>query len=109
MTTLATPATLHRELASIVGDAHIAQETIEINGVTPAVSVSPANAEEIAAILRLANERDLLVAPAGGCTRQQIGGVPERVDVLLRTERLNQITKYDPNDLTVGVDAGIHL
>lgn len=100
---------LHQELASIVGDAHVAQAQIEINGVTPAVSVAPANAEEIAAILRLANERDLLVAPAGGCTRQQIGGVPERIDVLLRTERLNQITKYDPNDLTVGVDAGIHL
>lgn len=100
---------LHQELASIVGDANVRQEQLEISGVIPAVSVSPGSAEEIAAILRLANERDLVVVPAGGLTRQQVGAIPERIDVLLRTERLNQITKYDPGDLTVGVGSGIRF
>ncbi|HEY6348473.1 MAG TPA: FAD-binding oxidoreductase [Candidatus Angelobacter sp.] len=100
---------LQRDLASIVGENHVTQAQTEINGVTPAVSIAPSSAEEVAAILRLANERDLQVAPAGGCTRQQIGGIPDRVDVLLRTERLNQIRQYDPGDLTVGVGAGIRL
>lgn len=109
MTTLATPTSLQPELASIVGDAHVTQPQIEINGITPAVSVSPASAEEIAAVLRLANERGLVVAPAGAVTKQHIGGIPERIDMLLRIERLNQIKNYDPGDLTIGVDAGLRL
>ena len=109
MTTLATPTSLQRELTAIVGDDHVSREQVEINGVFPAVSIAPASAEEIAAVLRLANEHDLVVAPAGGFTRQQVGGIPERVDVLLRTERLNQIKNYDPADLTVSVGAGMRL
>ncbi|HKD14158.1 MAG TPA: FAD-binding oxidoreductase [Candidatus Angelobacter sp.] len=109
MTTVATPTSLHRELAAIVGDDYVKAEEVEINGVSPAVSVAPASAEEIAAVLRLANERDLVVAPSGAFTRQQVGGIPERIDVLLQTERLNQIKNYDPGDLTVSVGAGICL
>lgn len=109
MTTLASTTSLHQELAAIVGDSDVIQPQIEINGVIPASSVSPASAEEISAILRLANERNLVVAPAGGCTRQQMGGIPERIDILLSTERLNQMRQYDPGDLTVGVNAGICL
>lgn len=109
MTTVAVPTSLHRDLAAIIGDAHVTQPSLEINGITPAISVSPGSAEEISAVVRLANERDLLVVPAGGNTRQQMGGIPERIDILLCTDRLNQIRQYDPGDLTVGVNAGIHL
>ncbi len=68
--------------------------------------VAPGSAEEIAAILQLANSHDLVVAPAGGCTQQDIGGVPERIDILLSTTRLNGIEHYDPGDLTIGILAG---
>ena len=47
------------------------------------------------------------MAPAGGFTKQDIGGVPERVDILLRTTRLNTIEHFDPGDLTIGVNAGM--
>lgn len=109
MTTLATPTSLHRELAAIVGDKHLNQEQIEINGVVPGATVVPASAEEISAILRLANEHGLIVAPAGASTKQQAGGIPERIDILLRTERLDQIKHYDHGDLTISVDAGVRL
>jgi glycolate oxidase FAD binding subunit len=109
VTTVAIPSSLQRELAAIVGAASVNQEQVEINGVVPAVSVAPGSAEEIAAVLRLANERGLVVAPSGAFTKQQVGGIPERIDVLLRTERLNQIRHYDPGDLTVGVGAGLRL
>jgi glycolate oxidase FAD binding subunit len=109
VTTLATTGSIERELAAIVGDAHVEPPSamIEINGIVPAVVVAPVSAEEVAAILQLANERGLVVAPAGGCTQQDIGGVPERVDILLRTARMNTIEHYDPGDLTVGVHAGM--
>jgi len=80
---------------------------MEINGVLPAMVVAPGSAEQVAAILQLANERGLVVSPAGGCTQQDIGAVPERVDILLRTTRMNTIEHYDPGDLTVGVHAGM--
>lgn len=109
MSTATTTTSLHDELAAIVGDAHVTTQEVQISGVVPSISVTPGSAEEIAAILRLANERGLMVVPAGGFTKQQIGGVPERVDILLRTERLNQVKHYDAGDLTIGVEAGIHL
>ena len=58
-------------------------------------------------MLQLANSRDLVVAPAGGLTKQQIGCVPERIDILLSTTRLNKVEEYDPGDLTIAVQAGM--
>jgi len=109
VTTVATTGSIDRELAVIVGDAHVEPPSAatEINGVAPAAVVAPGSAEEVAAILQLANERGIVVAPAGGCTQQDIGGVPDRVGILLRTTRMNTIEHYDPGDLTVGIHAGM--
>jgi glycolate oxidase FAD binding subunit len=109
VSTIAASSGLEHELAAIVGDAHVAHEDREISGVAPALAVAPRSAEEVAAVLRLATTRELVVAPAGGFTKQQTGGVPERVDLLLSTKRLNQIVHYDPGDLTVVLDAGVRL
>jgi glycolate oxidase FAD binding subunit len=99
---------VERDLAAIVGESHVTtpDPQLEINGVLPTAVVLPGSAEEIAAILRLANDRGLVVTAAGGFTKQDIGGVPERVDILLRTSRLSGIEHYDPGDLTVGIHAG---
>jgi glycolate oxidase FAD binding subunit len=109
MSSVVSPAYVDRDLAAIVGEAHITHELrgFDINGVAPSVVVFPGSAEEVAAVLHLANERDLVVAPAGGLTKQQIGGVPERVDILLSTTRMNKIEEYDPGDLTIAVGAGM--
>jgi glycolate oxidase FAD binding subunit len=77
-----------------------------IDGKSPGVVVRPECAEQIAAVLRIANEEDWTVAPVGGGTRQHVGRMPERVDIVLCTDRLNQIEAYDPGDLTISVQAG---
>ena len=107
MSTVTSPASVDRELAAIVGDGNVKRTDFEINGVVPAAVVYPGSAEEVGAILHLANDRDLVVAPAGGLTKQQIGCVPERVDILLSTTRLNKVEEYDPGDLTIAVQAGM--
>jgi glycolate oxidase FAD binding subunit len=109
MSTVASTAGIERELAALVGEAHVSADCrgFDINGVAPAMVVSPGSPEEAAAVLRLANERGLVVAPAGGLTKQQVGGVPERVDILLSTTRMDKIEQYDPGDLTVSVAAGM--
>jgi glycolate oxidase FAD binding subunit len=109
MSTVTETASLERELAAIAGEqnvSHAGEQTPAINGVVPAISVAPASAEEAAAVLALANSRELVVAPAGGFTQQDIGGVPERVDILLRTQRISGIQTYDPGDLTISINAG---
>jgi len=101
--------TLQQELAAIVGAAHVGTPSVEINGVTPPVSVEPASEDEIAAVLRVAHQRELVVVPAGAMTQIQTGGIYERADLLLQTTRLNDIRHYDPGDLTIGVGAGLRL
>lgn len=108
MTSVATTIPIERDLAAIVGEAHVSASAagFDINGVVPNVVVTPGSAEEVAAILQFANARDLVVAPAGGGTQQDIGGVPPRVDILLSTAGLKGIEQYDPGDLTVSINAG---
>ncbi len=108
MSTVAAAESVHRELAAIVGEQNVEQgnEQFAINGVVPGAVVTPASPEEIAAVLALANSKELVVAPAGGFTKQDIGGVPERVDILLRTTKLSGIEHYDPGDLTISLHAG---
>jgi glycolate dehydrogenase FAD-binding subunit len=109
MSTVVAAETVQRELAAIVGEQNVRQSGIErfiINGVVPASVVSPGSPEEVAAVLALANSKGLVVAPAGGFTKQDIGGVPERVDILLRTTRLHGVEHYDPGDLTISIHAG---
>lgn len=108
--TVAAPGAM-QELARICGSQHVIEdpaqlEAYEIDEVSPSVAISPGSAEEIAAILKLASEKNLVVVPLGGFTAQHAGAIPDRIDVVLRTDRLSRIEFYDPGDLTVGVGAG---
>lgn len=114
MTATSAALQIGRELAAIVGAEHVCEDAsiltaYAIDGVRPAVAVSPSSAEDMAAILRFANQHRLTVFPCGGFTSQSLGATPPQIDVLLRTERLNQVLHYDPGDLTIGVATGIRV
>jgi len=80
-----------------------------VDGVSPNLVLMPENAEQIAAILRLANERNQPIVPFGGGTRQHLGRIPETVGIVVSTERIKKIEAYDPGDLTISVQAGATL
>lgn len=114
MTAGTTALQLGQPLRSIVGVDQVCDDPslltpFALEGSRPAVSVSPATAEEISAILRFSNEHHLHVVPCGGFTNQGLGSLPKAIDILLRTERLNQTLHYDPGDLTIGVSAGVKV
>ena len=114
MSAAGTAISLARDLAAIVGEEHVREDAAALAGlaveeVAPAVAVAPGSAEEVAAVLRFASGHELTVVPAGGFVRQGIGGVPERVDVVLETRRLTALEHYDPGDLTLGAGAGMTL
>ncbi len=87
-----------RELRAICGDENARERPCH------GVYVSPASAEEVAAVLQLANRHNLTVGPTGGST--EYSATCLRTDIVLHTCRLTQLEHYDHADLTVGVGAG---
>jgi len=66
----------------------------------------PANAEEVATLLRDADGRGLAVLPRAGGTKLDWGNPPARAGVTLSLARLNRILEHAWADLTVTVEAG---
>ena len=101
-------------LEEIAGGAHVVTDTVEIAarevcGVRPAVIVRPADAAQIAEILRFAVAEGLAVIPTGGCTKLGIGSPPAHYDIALDLSRMNRVLAYDPQDLTLGVEPGVRI
>jgi glycolate oxidase FAD binding subunit len=78
-----------------------------VDGMLPSLWCEPANADELAAVVGLADERGASVIPRGGGTRMSLGGPPRSADLLLSMRGLRRIVEYEPADLTVTVEAGI--
>jgi glycolate oxidase FAD binding subunit len=81
-------------------------ETYVIDGLPASGVVTPDDANETAAVLADAAVRGQAVAPVGGGTALSVGNPPERLDLLLSTERLAGIIDYEPTDLVLSVGAG---
>lgn len=69
--------------------------------------VSPRTAEEIAAILRLANEALFPVTVRGGGVGYTGGAVPVRGGIVLATDRMDQILEINQADLLAVVEPGV--
>lgn len=111
MTATAAIPGLARELAGLVGEPHVSEDparldSLAIDGVVAKTWVRPGTPQETSAVLRFAHAHGLVVAPAGGFTKQHVGSPPERVDIILETTRLTAVEHYDAGDLTIGVGAG---
>ena len=104
---------LHDELKQIIGESGVlSEEQVEsyaFDGYVPKAVVLPGSIQEIQDVLRFAAKQDLSVMPAGAGTKLGIGNLPQKVDVVLATTRLNSVIEYEPADLTVTVEAGIPL
>lgn len=80
-----------------------------VDGMVPKVVAFPEETGQVQEILTRANRDDLSVVPWGGGTKQRLGGIPERADIVLCTSRLNRVMEYSPDDLVVTVGAGLTL
>jgi len=77
-----------------------------VAGVQPRLVLEPTNEQQLATVLRLANDSGLAVIPRGGSTKLGWGNPPKRADVILSTARLDRIIEHAWADLTVSVEAG---
>ena len=78
------------------------------HGHTPAV-LRPGSIEEVAAILKLANETKTAIVPQGGNTGLVGGQVPHHGELVLSLNRLDKIREVDAVSYTMTVEAGVTL
>src|SRR5271165_5639631 len=79
-------------------------------GRTPAV-VRPASTDQLAAVMRLCNDRGIAVVPQGGNTSMVAGATPDadNSQLIVSTARMNHVRAIDPVDLTMTIEAGVTL
>lgn len=107
-----TVQTLTRQFAEIVGPEYVSEDTgaFTVHGCAPALVVSPVNVEELAQVVAACHSARVPVVPWGGGTRQRWGRpLDAPAFVAVRTGRLDQALLYEPDDLTISVQAGMTL
>lgn len=107
-----------KDLAAIVGPKHLLTTPEERwtyafdatdRAHMPDAVVFPGSAEEIAAIVRLANKHRFPVVPRGAGTGRSGGSVPIEGGVVLVLTRLNRILEINTHDLVAVVEPGVVL
>lgn len=107
-------------LQQIVGDKHIvfndaerleAYSHDEIPGThyraMPEAVIAPANATEIAAVVKLANRERIPLTPRGAGSGLSGGAVPIYGGIVVCTDRLNRILEIDKANMMITVEPGV--
>ena len=111
------------KLKAIVGDANVITDPEAIEDylrdeTAPAVMpkaarevvvVKPGSTEEVAAIMKFANEARIPVFPRGSGTGLVGGAVPTRSGIVLSLERMNEVVEVDRENMAITVEAGVTL
>jgi FAD/FMN-containing dehydrogenase len=114
----ADPATLER-LKSAVGSAgwsddpdelapHLVEWRNRYRGQTPLL-LRPAQASEVADVVRICAGAEVGIVPQGGNTGLMGGQIPHGGEVLLSLSRMKRVRNVDPIDNTMTVEAGCTL
>jgi glycolate oxidase len=75
----------------------------------PEVVLFPTTAEQISAIMKIANAEKIPVTPRGGGTNVSGGSVPIQGGIVICTTRMNKILKIDKENLSCTVQPGVVL
>lgn len=115
----AVDAAIIDELRSILGDRWVLTEADKLEtyshdetsaeeyGHMPEVAVLPANTEQVAAVVRLANRKRIPITPRGAGSGLSGGAIPLYGGILLSVERMNRVVELDLENMTITVEAGM--
>jgi glycolate oxidase len=105
-----------KELKNIVGSAYLSTSPEDMiaysydatqQEVLPWAVARPVSAQEVSAILRLANRELFPVVPRGAGTGMSGGSVPVHNGLVLSLERMNRILEIDDQNLVATVEPGV--
>ncbi len=101
-----------KTLASLVGaerthEDEATRSRFAVDGQAPRWVVQPLSLEQVSGVVALAWEAGLAVVPRGGGSALGLGHPATRVDVVLDLSGLARIVEYNPDDLTITVEAGV--
>jgi glycolate oxidase len=114
--TAASDAGVLARLCEIVGAAHVIVDPEEVEPYgqdavkekfPPEAVLLPRTAEEVAAILKLANHALFPVTARGGGVGYSGGAVPIEGGIVIGTDRMNQIKEINADDLYVVTEPGV--
>jgi glycolate oxidase FAD binding subunit len=106
---------LLQQLTALVGEEHLDRApslpAIAALGCPPLACLAPATTEAVIEIVQAAEAEGVALLPCGGATEIGTGYPlpPERPYLLLSSSRLNRITDFQPDDLTVTAEPGVTL
>ncbi len=109
------------DLASIIGEENAVclwenielsqqkyiQQAMVSSGKLPSCIVYPRTQEQLAAVIAAAYRNNWRVLPCGSGSKLRWGGLAKGVDVVVSTERINQLIEHAVGDLTITVEAGM--
>jgi glycolate oxidase len=104
-------------LAGVVGASHVradagalltySTDSTPLQRGRPDLVVFPASTEEVAAVLRIADEARVPVIPRGSGTNLSGGTVAHRGGIVLALTRMNRLLEIDPADLVAVCEPGV--
>ncbi|MEH2338589.1 FAD-binding oxidoreductase [Nostoc sp.] len=77
------------------------------SGNPPSCIVYPRSQQQLAAVIATAHSNNWRVLPCGNSSKLNWGGLVKGIDIVVSTERLNQLIEHAVGDLTVTVEAGM--
>ena len=110
---------IEKKLRDIIGDKYVSSELCDrlvyskdysiegiANDYTPDIIVKPGTADEVAEVVKIANQMNVPIYTWGGGT--SMSGNPLAVEhgIVLDMKRLNQVLEVDPDNLTITAQAG---
>jgi glycolate oxidase FAD binding subunit len=107
-------AALRHRLEEIVGSRNVEADpeviaAFAVDGVVPGLTARPATRDEVAGVVAACAAEGAALVPWGGGTAMGTGNRPERVDLVVRLDRLDRVVEFDPDNLCVTAEAGLPL
>ncbi|HKQ66121.1 MAG TPA: FAD-binding oxidoreductase [Methylomirabilota bacterium] len=98
-------------LVTIAGRDHVRDDegslaAASMDGLRPRWVVRPDSVEALSRVIALAHDGGLAVVPRGSASALELGNPPTRLDIVVDLSGLDRTIEYNPDDVTITVQAG---
>ena len=101
-----------KSLAENLGEENVKTEKkvtaqYAVDDVAPKGVVFPKNTDQVAEVVKFANQENLAIVARGSGTKMAMGNPPQKLDLVVCTSRMNHMLDVDTSNLTMTVEAGV--